>query len=222
MQAAQMAFSLAVLCGQIGLDKIPGYFGSYGPSTHAQNVHMIVFDALPGREVIMDQPGTNSLYFVGADRCAYPATAYSNATLDFACGNCLSERDHEIGIVVTGIQAVRTEVRDFMASSMELGYQLLFEAESTVVSRNAHLHFSFLLLGPVAASSASINALSRRIRPPGMELSPLSSWPRGLTFSVPVTTQRIWRARLMTGYVSVIPLPVLVQASYPDIAVNFL
>jgi len=36
MQAAQMAFSLAVLRGQASLDKIKGYFWSYGPSTHAR------------------------------------------------------------------------------------------------------------------------------------------------------------------------------------------
>src|SRR5215831_15239883 len=114
-----MAFSLAVLCRKVRLDKIPGYFRSYRPSTHAQNVHMIVLDPLPGREVIMDQPSTNSLYFGSADRCPYPAAADSNAPLDIACGNCLSERDNEIGIVVAGIQAVRAEVHDFMASGVE-------------------------------------------------------------------------------------------------------
>src|SRR5262249_20816588 len=106
--------------------------------------------------------------------------------------------DHEIGIVVAGIQTVRTEVCDFMASSVEPSHQLLFEAESTVVSSNANLHLmSFLWLPPIAASSASISALSRRIRPPGIEESASRSWPRGFIFSGPVSTQRIWRARLM-------------------------
>src|SRR5262245_16606090 len=95
-----MAFSLAVLCGHVGLDKIPGYFGSNGPSTHAQNIHMIVLDSLPGREVIVDQCGTDSLYLVGANCCANPATADSNPPLDPACGNCLAKRDNEIRIVV--------------------------------------------------------------------------------------------------------------------------
>jgi hypothetical protein len=76
-----MAFSLAVLCGQVGLDKIRSYFGSYGPASHAQNVHMIVLDSLPGPEVIVDQRSTDPLYLVGADRCA-PATADSDGPRD--------------------------------------------------------------------------------------------------------------------------------------------
>ena len=93
-----MAFSLAVLSGQVGLDKIPGYFGSYRSSTHAQNVHMIVLDSLPGREVILYQRGADSLHLVGADGRAYPATADGDAPLNFARDNCISKRHNEIGI----------------------------------------------------------------------------------------------------------------------------
>jgi len=46
---------------------------------------MIVLDSLPGREVIMDQGGADSLYLIGADCCAYPATADGDATLHVAC-----------------------------------------------------------------------------------------------------------------------------------------
>jgi hypothetical protein len=99
-QTAQMAFSLAVLCGQVGLDQVPSHFGAYSPSAHAQNVHVIVLDPLLGREVIVDQPGADSLHLIGTDGCTYAATADGDASLDYARDNCISKRDHEIGLVV--------------------------------------------------------------------------------------------------------------------------
>jgi hypothetical protein len=95
-----VAFSLAVLCSQISLDKIPGYFGSNCPSTHAQNVHMIVLDSLSGREVIVNQRGPHPFHLIGADRSTYPATADRDAPLHFACDHCLRKRHNEIRIVV--------------------------------------------------------------------------------------------------------------------------
>ena len=95
----------------------------------------------------MDQDGVDSFHLVGSDGCTDPATADGNAALDFACDNRVSERNHEIGIIVTGIQTVRTEVRELVAASTKLGYQFFLQAESTVVSGNAHLHIvSFLSL----------------------------------------------------------------------------
>jgi len=45
---------LTELGGQKRLDQIPGYRGSEGSSAHAKDVHVVVLDALPGGEMIVD------------------------------------------------------------------------------------------------------------------------------------------------------------------------
>src|SRR5467141_1301236 len=56
---------------------------------------------------------------------------------------------------------------------------------------------------PAAARSAKITARSWRIRPAGIEGSPLRMLSSAPTFSLPVTSHRMRRARLMIGYVNV-------------------
>src|SRR6266446_6064030 len=57
---------------------------------------------------------------------------------------------------------------------------------------------------PAAARSAKITARSWQIRPAGIEGSPLRMRSSAPTFSLPVTSHRMCRARLMIGYVNVI------------------
>jgi hypothetical protein len=53
-QAPQMTLGLAELSGQESLDKIPSDGGPHGSATHAKDVHVIVLDPLPSREVVVD------------------------------------------------------------------------------------------------------------------------------------------------------------------------
>jgi hypothetical protein len=46
---------LAELGGQKRLDEIPGHRRSHGSSAHAKDVHVIVLDALLGREMVVDK-----------------------------------------------------------------------------------------------------------------------------------------------------------------------
>src|SRR5215472_14681868 len=114
----------------------------------------------------MDQGGTDSFHLVGAYGCTDPATADGNTALDFACDNRVSERNHEIGIIVTRIQTVCTEVYDLVATSTKLGNQFFLQAKSTVVSGNADLHMmSFSLVGCGRRLICPVSAPPKRIRP---------------------------------------------------------
>ena len=53
-QTSQVAFSLAEVSCQKSFDKIPGQHGPHDPATETNNVHVIVLDPLPSREVIID------------------------------------------------------------------------------------------------------------------------------------------------------------------------
>src|SRR6266436_4505124 len=119
-QPAQMSFGLTELSSQKGLDEIPSHSRSYRSATHAEDVHMIVLDSLPGREMIVDQRGADAGNLVGTDRRTYAAAANCHAAIDPPCRHSLTERDNKVRIVVVGVQAVRAEIDNLMARRAEL------------------------------------------------------------------------------------------------------
>jgi hypothetical protein len=50
-----MSFGPAEFGCQEGLDEVPSHSRPNGPATHAEDVHVIILDSLPGREMIVDQ-----------------------------------------------------------------------------------------------------------------------------------------------------------------------
>src|SRR5262249_53526685 len=134
-----MPFCLTVRCRQIGSDQIPSHFRPHSPSAHAQNIHVIVFDSLLSRKVIVHQRGATPFHLIGADGCTYPTAADRHAPFHFARDNCVSERDDKVWIVVPVIEDVCAEVGNLVASSTQLRNQLFLKSESTVVSGDSTL-----------------------------------------------------------------------------------
>ena len=58
-EATQVPFSLTEPGRQERLDEIPSHRRAHRPATHANNVHVIVLDPLPSREVVVNQPGAD-------------------------------------------------------------------------------------------------------------------------------------------------------------------
>ncbi len=122
-----MTLGLADLGPQEGLDEVPGHGRSHGPSAHAGYVHVIVLDALPGREVVVDQASADTRNLVGADRCAHAAAAARHATIHFPCNHGLSERDDQVRIVIVRSQGMSAEFDDLMPRRAELADQPSFK-----------------------------------------------------------------------------------------------
>src|SRR5262245_6981351 len=80
-QAAQVASGLTEIGRQESLDKVPGGGRPDNATAQTYNVHVIILDSLPGREMVEDQTGSRSLNLVGADGCAHTATANSYPAL---------------------------------------------------------------------------------------------------------------------------------------------
>ena len=78
-----MPLGLTELGGQERLHEIPGHRRSNGSSTHTKNVHVIVLDALLGREMVVDQTGADTLDLVGAHRRPDAAAADREASIRF-------------------------------------------------------------------------------------------------------------------------------------------
>src|SRR5262245_45793285 len=95
-----MAVCLAVLRSQICLDKIPCHCWAHGPASHAEYVHVIIFDTLSGREVIVHESSANAGHLVGNYGGTDATAANSHASIYFARRDGICKRHHEVGIVV--------------------------------------------------------------------------------------------------------------------------
>jgi hypothetical protein len=157
-----MSLSIAEFGCQKCLNEIPGNGWSHGPAAHTDNVHMIVLDSLPGREVVVDQTGTNTHNLIGTNGRTDAAAADRHPTLYFAGGNSFRERDDEIWVVVAGIKAVSAEVHYFMADCAKLGDEFFFQAKSTVIGGDseAHVFSSSALVHAANCPAAALSANS--------------------------------------------------------------
>ncbi len=100
-----MPVGLTELGAEERLDEIPGDGGPDRPSAHAEDVEVIVLDALLRGEVVVDERRADARDLVGADRRADTAAADRHAALDLSRNHGLGERHDEVGIVVVRIQA---------------------------------------------------------------------------------------------------------------------
>ena len=93
--------------GQKNLDQLQGERRPDHLCTETKDVHVIVFDALTGRKDIMDEFGTHAGNLVRSDGGSNAATAERYAALDFACGDGPDQGNHEVRIVIFGIEFER-------------------------------------------------------------------------------------------------------------------
>ena len=139
-KATQMTRLLAVLRIEIGLHQIPGHAGTDRPSSHAENVHVIVLDPLLCGNMIMDQAGAHSLGLVRTDRSPDPASADRDATLDLPGHDGSGKRGHVIGIIVVGSEVMGPEIDHLVAGGLQFGNQLLLEFKAAMVRGKSYAH----------------------------------------------------------------------------------
>src|SRR5215510_3366204 len=113
-QSAQVARRLTELRVQKCLHKIPGQLRSFDSTPQTDHVEVVVFDPLASREMVLNQAGSNTLDFVEAHRGTDTTAADSDAAIHFAGCDRASEWNHEIGIIIVGIQLMSPKVDQFI------------------------------------------------------------------------------------------------------------
>lgn len=132
-----MAGGVTKLTGEKGLNQVPGDGGAGGAAADADEVHVVVLDALLGGKMIVDEAGADAMDFVGANAGADAAAADGDAALNLAGGDGAGEGGDEIGIVVILDEREGAEIGDLVAGLAELGLDFFFQFESAVVGGNA-------------------------------------------------------------------------------------
>src|SRR5262245_26614077 len=124
-----MSGRVAEFRDQERLNQVPGDGRPDGATTDANDVHVIVFDALSGGEVVMNQSGTGARNLVRADRGPDAAAADGDSALHRTRRDRLGERDDEVRIVVVGARLVRTEIDDIVPGGAQTRGQILLQLE---------------------------------------------------------------------------------------------
>jgi hypothetical protein len=107
--------------------------------TNAEEVHVVVLDALVGGVCVVTEAGADTGKLVGGDDGADAAAADKDAALCFAALDGGADDEREIG-VVDGVAVVGTDVGDFVAVGAEAPRDDILQAVSAVVSSDDNLH----------------------------------------------------------------------------------
>jgi len=116
---------------------VPGPGEIDHPAAQADDVQVVVLNPLVRRKVVVDQRRAHPGYLVGGDGGAHPAGAQGDAALDLPGGDRPGQGDHEVGIVVFGIEMRRAEVQHLVPLAGKGLAQPLLEGEAAVVRRDA-------------------------------------------------------------------------------------
>ena len=119
-----MSRRLAKLSGEKRLDQVPRDGWSHSPDAHANNIHVIVFDTLPRRKMVVNQGSPHTRNFVGAHRRAHAAPANRHSSFYILSSYCLRQSDDEVWIVIAFIQSIGTEIDDLVSRFAESPYHL--------------------------------------------------------------------------------------------------
>jgi len=114
-QAASVSLGPAEASGQKSFDQLQGERRSDHLSAETKDIHVVVFDALTGKKVIMDLSGAHPRNLVRGDGGTNAAAAQRHAALDFARGDGPGQGDDEVRVVILGVQSTRAKVRDVIA-----------------------------------------------------------------------------------------------------------
>ena len=120
-----MSLGAAELGPQKSLNQVPSDRRPNRPAAHANNIHVIVFNALHGREVVVNDRGSDAVHLVGAHRSANATAADRHAALYLSRDDRARQRHDEIGIVVRWIQAMGAEIDDLMPRRAQVRRQTL-------------------------------------------------------------------------------------------------
>jgi hypothetical protein len=101
---------------------------------------VVVLDALARGEVVAHQPSADPGDLGGTHRRSDTTTADSHTALDSPSGYSPAERDHKVGIVVTRVQLMRTEVNYFMPRRPQTSDQIFLQSKPTMIRGNSYAH----------------------------------------------------------------------------------
>ena len=125
-------------------NQIPCHLGPHRPSAHAQDVHVVVLNALTRGKVVVDQASPHAAHLVRAHRGPDPAAADRDPALQFLGSNGPCKRKNKIGIIIAWLKRMRAEINNLMTCLAQPPDEFLFQSESPMVRGQSDFHGSLM------------------------------------------------------------------------------
>lgn len=133
---------------------------------------MIVFQALPGGEVIVNEASANTADPVRAYGCADAAAADRDPSLDAAGGHRLGERDDIVGVVVTLAQLMCADVDDFVPLRANTSDEFFLQSVAAVIRGNTNYHEPLPRTRPTKSAAQPLPGRQARRHVPAERVPP--------------------------------------------------
>jgi hypothetical protein len=139
-QASLVPCFLRKLGGNKGLHNFACDFLPDDTCSETEHIHVVVFNALVGRVMIVTQPSANAREFVGRDAHPHAAAADDNGTLDVTAAHCVTSQLCKVWIVVFLSRVMGSQVNDLVTGTVQIVHDDLLQPISCVICCNGNLH----------------------------------------------------------------------------------
>jgi len=122
-QTADVPLSSAEFASEKSLNEIPSHGRANSPTAHADHVHIVIFNPLLGRVMIVNESRAHAKHLIRASRGTHAAAAdwrTSPVATARASGKIMS------GIIICGIKLVGSKIDDLMTCRLQLIKQFFF------------------------------------------------------------------------------------------------
>ena len=109
-----MTLRPAELRGEKSLDQFPGQRVTDNLPSEANQVQIIILDALVRREAFVNQTRPHPRHFVRADRCPNPTSTDGHAPLHRSAGHRAGQRPNKIWIIILRVRLLVAETYHLM------------------------------------------------------------------------------------------------------------
>ena len=132
-----MTFRAGESRGEKCLHQFPGEGVTDHEAAEADQVQIVVLDALMRRKVFVNQAGANARHFVRADRCANPTAANAHAAIHRPGRNRAGQWHDKVWIIIIHFRTTVTKVDHFMTGFAQFPGQIFFQLVTAVVGGDA-------------------------------------------------------------------------------------
>lgn len=146
-EPAPVALRLAEPGAQETQRTIPGHLDSSRSAAEAQDVHIVILDALARREIVVAERRAGAFHFVGGDGGTHTAAAEENTPFHNSARNRESEGNCKIGIVVPWIERHVSKFDHFVSFRRQPFLKLLLHFKTAVIGADTDSHTPALLRG---------------------------------------------------------------------------
>src|SRR5262245_17240752 len=139
-QPAAVPVGAAERGSEEALRAVPSDRNTRGATSEAEDVHVVILDALACREIVVTKRRTCADHLVRSNGSTYATSTDENASPDLSRRHGTGQGQRKIWVVIVSVIDLVAEIHDLMPFFREQPGKLLLHFESTMIRAYAHYH----------------------------------------------------------------------------------